>query len=257
MKSCLRFISLAILIIVTVHSANAQRIAIVKLDSAFSPYYKPKEAVCYDPSMLEQISEEMYNSGNPKYIWVDLLKDQLITEGEGYNIYLNTNQNSGEGNIAMPVYLQDIYLKKWKSFLLSVKENDRHLYIFSSNNTTPGLWRNFNAEDIVDPSSVFRQITNGELMRLELNSEGKRRIFKEYLKDGLASLDKPLSLDLSENGYIINGIRLTKELREKYMALYQQEYGCNFYNDNSSLKNGPSTTTTLGKQINDLKFKDR
>lgn len=218
------------LLAITVFSSlqiHAQSMALVKMQegSLSGDYRNTTQPVCPDADVLRQISTEMYEAGNPKYIWVDLLIDGIIEPGYMYNLYIHTQSKEKGGNVSIPDKLRKQYVKKWEAFVSSVGETvsaDYHLYIFgSAKNQTYGL----TLKDISDPNSEFRQITKPELSAAGLNSRGWVRFYREILSDGLAKGDEPFDYSFSMHGYYINGKRMDNGMHEKYRALCLEEFG--------------------------------
>lgn len=206
---------------------HAQSISLVKMQegSLSGDYRNTTQPICPDADELRRISNEMYEAGNPKYVWVDLLIDGIAEPGYMYNLYIHTRSNEKEGNIVIPDRMRKQYVKKWAAFVASVGEkvsDEYHLYIFgSAKNKTYGL----TLKDIADPNSEFRNITKPELDFIGLNSRGWLRFYRELLADGLAKGDEPFDYSFSMHGYYINGKRLDNGMHEKYRALCLDEFG--------------------------------
>ena len=209
-------------------------------------YIIPTAGVCFEKSYLAAISDTMFRQGNPNYIWVDLLKDGYVQDGDinWYNVYILTNGNSTGGNTDIPQEAGEAYANKWIRFVKSLEEPLSEHCSYSFTNYSP-----ISALKMIDPNSDFRKISKSELNRLGLTEHGNLRFLRELVKDGLAPADKALDLEFSEKGFYVHGKRLTRELREKYMNLCEEEFGCNYYNDHSRIAIGSLPENTLGKRI--------
>lgn len=240
------FISFAFL----VQTCYGQTILITKMSKEMPVTRKDKEPMCFTTDFLENISTEMFQNGNPKYIWVDLVKDGYVTAGDGlgYNLYLYHDSKEQGGTIAIPEEIQQEYLKKWYLFLNTIHEpaqaRDRdYLHLFS------GVL----CKDISDPTSDFRKITQPELSQMNLNTRGELRFLQEFVNDGLAPLDKPLHLAFGNKGYYVNGTRMNPIQREKYAALCKEIYGTDYSQYNQGIIKSPEEDNTLGNEINKYK----
>jgi len=204
---------------------------------------------CYDPEYLTAISNEMFKQGNPRYIWVDLVKDGYIiaNERQWYNLYIGIESKERGGNIDIPNDVRDKYAEKWLQFVAYIKEP--HNKYGSYQLTTYG---GITSEDIDDPNSTFRKTDKVELHQLSLTSRGELRLLNELVKDGLAPLDKAMNLEFSNKGFYVHEKRLSRELREKYMNICKEEFGHNYYNDQSSWKRGALPENILSKDIAEL-----
>lgn len=219
MKKIILFILAAVPSIVL-----AQSITLVSVD-----YGQPVKAnptpVCHSHEVLEKISDQMYQQGNPKYIWVDLLKDRYITNDEGHslNLYISATTASGKGNVPIPAEASKRYAEKWESFVKSihVKVNTSTPYYLDASYGILGA-------EIVNEKSEFRSITKGELYFLNLNPQGELRFYRELIKDGLASENDSLSWNFTVNGYYVNGKRLNSEQREKFRNIGIEEFGTDY-----------------------------
>ncbi|MCB0696215.1 MAG: hypothetical protein KDC07_02555 [Chitinophagaceae bacterium] len=212
--------------------------------------YKIKTAdVCYDKAYLSAISDTMFRQGNPKYIWVDLLIDGYVHDGDmdWYNVYINTEGNSNGGNTNIPEETRTAYAEKWIRFVYSLHEPLSKYGSYNMNNINP-----ISVLAMIDPASDFRKVSKSELHFLRLTCNGELRFYMELIKDGIATPDKPLNLDLSSKGFYVYGKRLTREQREKYMNLCEQEFGSNYFNDGSRYSRGPLPENTLAKDIAEL-----
>ncbi|MBW7913141.1 MAG: hypothetical protein H3C54_05455 [Taibaiella sp.] len=233
------------------NSIFAQKLTLVKAASFAETDNTQKYFVCYDRDVLQPISDSMFKSGNPKYIWVDLLMDGYISEGDNrwHNLHLYLYESTVNDSM-IPLAVQIAYVEKWKNFVASLNEPhyDYGYYHFDLHNGIDG-------QMIFNPESDFRKVNKAELKRLHLAYRGELRLYKELVKDGLASMDKALDLEFSSKGFYVHGKRLNYEQRIKYMALLEEEYGHNYYNDHSSMAHGALAENTLGMEIAELEEK--
>lgn len=249
MRYCLISIMLASTLFA--NAVAAQKLTIVKAASFAEVHDEQRDFVCYDRDVLQPISDSMFRAGNPKYIWVDLLMDGYISEGDtrwhNLHMYLYTKTLVSTD---IPIAVQYAYVEKWKRFIANFDEP-----VDESGYYHIDLPTGINGQMIFNPESDFRKIRKSELVRLHLTHRSDLRFYRELIKDGLASPDKALDLEFSSKGFYVHGKRLNYEQRTKYMALLEEEYGHNYYNDRSSMSIGALAENTLGKEIAELEEK--
>lgn len=211
---------------------------------------KDEFPICFNNEELTSISDKMYKDGNPKYIWVDLIKDGLVTPGDqtGYHLYLHLKDAEEGGNVTISAGLQKAYIDKWAAFMKLIKEP-----VNKEGNYHIHLNRGIVCKEISDQSSEFRTITKGEMSDLGLNTKGELVLMESILKDGLADASKPLELNLSPNGYYVNRKRLTVEQHEKYRKICLEELGTDYNRLGEYWQSGPRENRTLGGDIAKLK----
>ncbi|OSZ82035.1 hypothetical protein CAP35_01830 [Chitinophagaceae bacterium IBVUCB1] len=206
--------------------------------------------VCFPADILEDISDQMYKEGNPKYIWVDLIRDGYISNSDGisYHVYLYLHSTENGGNITIPREKQIAYIEKWKQFIISIKEP-------VSEHGTYSLHREGGivCADLTNEQADFRKTTKRELYFLDLNNRGELRFLEAFLNDKLLPADVPLNLSFSNKGYYVNGKRMSAEHAEKYAAICLEEFGTDYKGRNEKMEKGPLPENTLGKQIAALK----
>lgn len=232
-------------------TSDGQSVMLTKMSKPHPNALKDEFPVCFNNEELTSISDKMYKDGNPKYIWVDLIKDGLITPGDqtGYHLYLHLKDAEEGGNVTINTALQKAYVAKWGAFMKHIikepvnKEGSYHIH----------LSRGIVCKEISDQSSEFRAITKGELSNLGLNTKGELILMESILKDGLADASKPLVLNLSPNGYYVNGKRLTVEEHEKYRKICLEEFGTDYNRLGEYWQSGPGENRTLGGDIAKLK----
>jgi len=219
MKKIILFILAAVPSIVL-----AQSITLVSVDYG-QPVKTNPTPVCYSREVLEEISDQMYQQGNPKYIWVDLLKDRYITNDDGHslNLYISANNANKKGNVPIPTEASKRYAEKWESFVKSI-----HLKVDTSTPYYLDASYGILGAEVVNEKSEFRSITKGELYFLNLNPQGELRFYKELIKEGLASENDSLSWNFTVNGYYVNGKRLDTEQREKFRNIGIEEFGTDY-----------------------------
>lgn len=249
MRYCLISIMLASTLFA--NAVAAQKLTIVKAASFAEVHDEQRDFVCYDRDVLQPISDSMFRAGNPKYIWVDLLMDGYISEGDTrwHNLHLYLYESTVNDS-TIPLAVQKAYVEKWKDFVTNLGEP-----LYENGYYNIGLPIGINSEILFNPDSDFRKVNQYELKRLHLAHRGELRLYKELVKDGLASPDKALDLEFSSKGFYVHGKRLNYEQRTKYMALLEEEYGHNYYNDRSSMSIGALAENTLGKEIAELEEK--
>lgn len=238
-------ISFVLAITLFANSIFAQKLTIVKKESFPKTKNTHKDYVCYDRDTLQPISDSMFKAGNPKYIWIDLLMDGYISEGDNrwhnLHMYLYTKSLA---DTSIPLTVQKEYVEKWKVFIANLSEPvDEYGYYHMD------LHSAITGEMLFNPESDFRKVNQAELKRLHLAHRGELKLYKELVKDSLASPDKALDLEFSSKGFYVHGKRLSYEQRTKYMKLLKEEYGHNYYNDHSSMSHGALPENTLGKKI--------
>lgn len=227
------------------NSIFAQKLTLVKAASFAETDNTKRDFVCHDRAVLQPISDSMFKAGNPKYIWVDLLMDGYISEGDNrwHNLHLYLYESTANDTL-IPLTVQEAYVEKWKNFVASLGEP-----LYEHGYYHIDLHTGMDGESIFNPESDFRKAPKSELDRLHLTHRGNLRFYRELVKDGLASPDKALDLEFNKKGFYVHGKRLTYAQRTKYMALLKEEFGHNYYNDESSIAIGSLPENTLGKKI--------
>lgn len=228
---------------------NAQSLALTKTKS-YNPFNKNEQAnICYPKEHLSAISDTMFQQGNPKYIWVDLLKDGYIQDNDTnwHNIFITQNNPSPDkafGNINLPDDIRKTYAEKWVRFIKYIKEP-----IAENETWMLSLHNGLNAKQVVNPESEFRKFTIHERHTMGFNAREDLVFYKELVKDGLISPDKALNLEFSHKGFFVDGNRISQEMRHKYMELCEELYGINYYDRYSRLSIGALKENTMQKRI--------
>lgn len=205
------------------------------------------------PCTVEQlaaISDSMFKQGNPRYIWVDLLKDGHINNGDcrWHSIQISPTAIATDTNSPIPLYVRNAYVVKWLNFVTSMGEP---IYKYSYSMDYLG---NIDVTEMLDTTSDFRKSFKQELHRLHLTHSSELTFLKTLIADGLAPADKALQLDFSQNGFYVHGKRLNNDMRRKYMNLLTEAWGINYYERGNSLKIGSLPGNTLEKRIQELEL---
>lgn len=203
----------------------------------------------YSQDDLTAISQQLFDAGNPKYIWVDLLKDGFLKNGtkriKSLNLYVYSDEPFTDSIITPDI--QKAYIEKWVAFTKKLGQPlpDCGCYFLS-------LEEGFDAATMLHPNSSFMKTDQSELHHLHLTYTGRLMLYKQLIADEYADADKPLDLEFSEKGFIVNGHKLSEKEREKYAALTMKEFGNNYYDDQSSMSIGFLREKTLGGEIKEL-----
>ncbi len=234
------------------YTAHAQSIMLTKMSKTYPNTPKDESPVCFSTEELISISDKMFTEGNPKYIWVDLIKDGLVAPGDqiGYHVYLYIDKKENGGNIPIPAELQQVYLAKWTRFMQQIKEPVNSTATYQAH-----LNRGILCKDISNETSAFRKISKGELNDMDLNTRGELALLETLFNDGLADPSKPLQLDFSTKGYYVNGQRMSVQMHDKYREICLAEFGTDYSSLGSYMKRGPLEAHTLAKDIAELKGK--
>lgn len=125
-----------------------------------------KEAICYVTSALQRVSDSMYMAGNEKYIWVDLLIDNVIPSNYNNCIQLIPNQGYPlihgyeevliKGNLAAKYYDKFIHFMDMHGY-----NKDIPIYNFKFQDLTP--------EQIFNPNSTFRTPSHNDQTKMLLS----------------------------------------------------------------------------------------
>lgn len=174
--------------------------------------------VCYDPALLQPISDELFAAGNYKYIFVDLLSDGLIESGKSSFFFLFSHEGDellqiGSNKIPKDVTLR--YVEKWKKFLKSINEPDIKTNTFATR--TP-----INMEDITNPQSAFRHLTMEDVNYMYFRIKSLKDIYDEMDTDGFIKEGGKLAIEYKNNHFYFNGKKSTDAIYEKYTALYHK-----------------------------------
>lgn len=235
------------------NNVHAQSMAVTKTGFFQQSIAIPdKEAVCYQSDLLQQISDEMFKSGNPKYIWIDLVKDRLVNVGDykSYNIYIETKQKETGGNMQIPADVQQRYAEKLVLFLKKIEEPITEDGAYSLH-----LYQGIACTDITDKKSPLYTFSQQERNSIRMDHREDLRFLEMLLADGLATADITYNIDFSRNGFYVNKIRLSPEMSEKYSQLCLELYGTSYKESGSRMQMGPTADVTLGDKISSLRTK--
>ena len=204
-----------------------------------------------DKALLSAISDSMFQQGNPKYIWVDLLRDGYIPDADSPRYYLSIELEPQKGNTesALTPDMQKQYVDKWNAFVKHIGQP--HIdssYVLDSD-------YGIIYTEVINPLSRFRRNNKHDLFSLNLAATGHLRLYNELIKDRLTKAALPIDFNFSNKGFYINGKVMNDKLREKYMQLFVEEFGANFYSDGSSYTKRPGQNGTIGDEIAELTAK--
>lgn len=205
-----------------------------------------------DKALLAAISDSMFQEGNPKYIWVDLLKDGYIPDADSPRYYLSIELEPQKENMesALTPGMQKQYVDKWNAFVKHIDQPHRDSsYVFDYDY---GIMYS----EVTNPLSRFRRNKKHDLFTLNLAATGHLRLYHELIKDRLTKTALPIDFNFSNRGFYVNGKAMNDKLREKYMQLFAEEFGVNFYSDGSSYSKRPIYgKLLLGDEIEELTAK--
>lgn len=200
---------------------------------------------------LSIASEEMFVEGNPRYFFVDIVKDGFIplsADSVAYSFRISsytTDLTTNEAHLHIPAKLRAQYAKKYIQFISKLGE---------SFHNEPGhsvvLYAPLDFKDITDKNSSFRTDFKRDLFNARLINKGKELLIKEFIKDGYANLDDTINFSFNNKGFVVNHKTMDKLHREKYMSLCKQEFGQNFYEDYVSWS--LRTSMTCKQALNEL-----
>lgn len=129
-------------------------------------FNKPNgDAICYEKQALQKISDQMYQEGNEKYIWVDLMIDGIILSNYNNCIMLFPNQ----GQPVLMGYTEtlakgDLAAKYYDKFLkfMAVHGYNKDLPIYNFK------FQDLGHKQIFDINSQFRKVNEQDLTRMLL-----------------------------------------------------------------------------------------
>lgn len=163
---------------------------------------------------LEEISRDMFNSGNDRYIVVDAIKDGLLQEGERYDFVFDKGILSLNGKKLSDEY-NTFYTNKLKSFYKTTGQN------VDSWSSTRGDGPSF--KDIFDPKSNLRKRTI--MPRHAETGKAHAIVITELVKDGIIDTKSKLHLKYNDKGVFVNEKALSGKQLEKYTRLYADNTG--------------------------------
>lgn len=222
-------LSLLLFATLLITNSNAQSLSISRRgsDKTFDiPGVTEQDHVCYLKDKLVTISDEMFQQSNPNYIWIDFLIDGYVTYGDGrdHELFISENETvQPQGTVALPTEAAKTYIEKWHRFLEHIDEprNENGKY---------RLKNYFGVDElqIACSSSQLRTKAKETRYRNRLVSRGELRLYKEMLKDGLATLDDNLDYDFYQSGFKVNDQPLTDDMTDKYNRICIEEFGIDF-----------------------------
>lgn len=224
----MKHLSFCFLLLFTANISFAQSIVLNKLGTQHNTHTGNSDLtqlVCLPHEELTAISNNMFENGNPNYIWIDLLKDGYVhyNDTRNHNIVIATNERFVPGDIAFPEEVVKAYIEKWKSFLEHINHpgsaNDKYSLFLSFGMDTKVILRH--NSDFIN-NVKYAQYKWGLTAPAELN------MYREMIKDGLATLEDKLDYEFSQKGFYVNDVRMSDELMKKYAQYCIDEFGLNF-----------------------------
>ena len=175
---------------------------------------------------LRAISQQMYDEGNFRYVFVDAVADSLVKlPFKGEVLYLGDQywtMNVSNGYKAITKQKQQQYKEKLKNFLLINGEDEYspvHFGALPGNNTVT-------LQDVLNETSAFRTITPADKYEAGMTFNAWAVIFTIMKEDGLVkyNMDK-FTMEYSGAGISINNKKLVGSMDTKYRRLFRDELG--------------------------------
>ncbi|MGN6566437.1 MAG: M56 family metallopeptidase [Flavipsychrobacter sp.] len=192
---------------------------------------------------LEEISTEMFNEGNEKFIVVDAIKDSLLVAGKPYNILYMSDDNlfiSGHGlpwkgykkamDQAMSKQLKATYIEKIQRFRAKMGENPNGVLDIG-----PRKNQGVTIQGILDPNSDFRRINLEDRYRAGIRTEPIRKMIHHLIDDRLANPDdSSIVYSFDRDDIVFNHKKLQGELKARYQHYIEGEMGIDLQYDGES-----------------------
>lgn len=192
------------------YSAKAQHISVQKVVNRYD------DKIVFTANTLERASASMYNVGNPRYIWLDLYRDELIEWDADYLITISLTDTAAlAGEVPMPAVLTKRYISKWMNFLQQMEEPVKEKY-----------YLNMDAIASFYYDDHFHQgIINFMLSSMKLTRKAENRMIDKMVKDGLAEYGRDFDLYIDDKKLLVNNRQLEGEIEKKYRDIFSAELG--------------------------------
>lgn len=227
-------------------SLQAQTIRVYKSSLSTKAPSQFTEHVCYDPTILDAISDSMFRQGNYKYLLVDLFRDGYITEdGNWYNVYPSAKDTT-KGGIAMPDSVRFAYGTKWDSFVHYIGQpHAKYGYYIRP-------YYPIEYSHITNPQSELRSYNKKDLFNLRLVATGELKLYSELVKDSLTIADSAINFEFSKDGFYVQGKKLSADQLTKYRQICIDEFGDDFYSGDNRWSRGALAGSSLKKELEEL-----
>lgn len=175
---------------------------------------------------LHEISRQMYDEGNFRYVFVDAVADSLVKlPFKGEVLYLGDQywtMNVSNGYKAITRQQQQQYKEKMKNFLLMNGEDENEPIHFGTLRDNKAI----TLHDILNETSAFRTITTADRYEAGMTFNAWAVIFTVMKQDGLVkyNMDK-FAMEYSGDGISINNKKLVGDMDTKYRRLFRDELG--------------------------------
>jgi len=194
-------------------------------------------------TQLEEISAQMFNEGNEKFIVVDAVKDSLLAMGKPYTILYMADDNlfiSGHGlpwkgykkemNIAMSIQLKGEYIEKLQHFREKMGETPNGVLDIG-----PRKNKGVTMQEILDQNSDFRKVNMTDRYRAGIRTVPTRKIIQHLIDDGLANAnDSSVVYSFDREEIVFDHKKLKGELKAKYQHYIKDELGVDLQYDGAS-----------------------
>jgi len=194
-------------------------------------------------SQLEQISKQMFDEGNEKFIVVDAVKDSLLPLGKPYVILYMSDNNlfiNGKGpkrklqgselSETMSSELKGEYIEKLQEFRAKWGEVPNGvLDVGPVNNNGVTM------QEILNPNSAFRKVNLADRYRAGIRTVAIRKMIRHIIDDNLAKAnDSDIVYSFDSQDIVINHIKLNGEMKKKYELYFQNDMGIDLNRDAAS-----------------------
>ncbi|MBS1687660.1 MAG: M56 family metallopeptidase [Bacteroidetes bacterium] len=194
-------------------------------------------------TQLEEISTQMFNEGNEKFIVVDAVKDSLLTIGKPYSILYMADDNlfiSGHGlawkgykkemDQAMSKQLKGEYIEKLQHFREKMGEAPNGVLDIG-----PRKNKGVTMQEILDPNSDFRKVNMTDRYRAGIRTVPTRQLIHHLIDDGLANAnDSSVVYSFDREDIVFNHKKLSGEMKTKYTRYIKDEMGIDLQYDGAS-----------------------
>lgn len=186
---------------------------------------------------LENISRQMYEEGNVRYVFVDAVLDSLVTLPleQGEFVHMGSHymvMRAGTNTISMSGKKGLAYLQKLQQFFEQHGEDKEKTVLFDA---MPG-GETLTLDMILDASSPFRHYSVKDRYKIGMTAAAWRVIFEELEKDQYVSRDdEEFLLEYGPSkGILINGKAMENGYYRKYYKLFKDVLGIELNKDKIS-----------------------
>lgn len=174
---------------------------------------------------LKNISTQMYDEGNVRYIIVDAILDSIIQlPAKADVLYMGShylNILTKNGAVPLSERTEKIYVQKLQRFLQKLGEDDERTLNFNV-----GKEEELTIADILDKHSTFRKTSVADRYSMGMTRTSLKQLFADMDADGfIKSPYDRFEMRYSKDRIEVNGEKLTGSVYEKYKGRFKELMG--------------------------------